>query len=403
MKAEHGPAPIVRADVVVIGGGSTGTSVAFQLARRFRDESGRRRVLLVERDTVGAGPTSKSIGIIRLHYSFEPLVAMAHRSLELFSTFEQLTGSTADFARIGFLLLVSEPQMATLRDNVALQRRLGIRAEVLTADDVAALDPRLATDDVAGAAWEPDSGFADGYATAAGFASAARRDGADVWETTAVSGIDVRGGAVRGVTTSRGYVETSAVLVAAGPWSPPLLAPVGVDVPIVAAREQVVQLAPPPDFGQLRFVVEDLIQGLFSRPEAGGTVLAGVLEEEAEEIVSADAYRRRVDFDYVERVGSMWARRFPQAAQADVRGGYASLYDVTPDWQPMLGPVEGIDGLFIAAGFSGHGFKLSPALGEVLAAQILGEQPPIDVSMFRLSRFAEGRLLRGHHAQGILG
>jgi glycine/D-amino acid oxidase-like deaminating enzyme len=213
----------------------------------------------------------------------------------------------------------------------------------------------------------------------------------------------VSGGRVRGVATSRGRVEAASVLVAAGPWTPPLLAPLGIDVPIVSARQQVVQLAPPPAFGPLRFVVEDLIQGLFARPEAGGTVLAGVLEEDAGDLVSPDVFRRGVDFDYVEHVGRMWGRRFPEAAQSDVRGGYASLYDVTPDWQPVLGAVDGIEGLFIAAGFSGHGFKLSPALGEVLAALIIGEQPAVDVSAFRLSRFAEGRLLRGHHAQGILG
>jgi sarcosine oxidase subunit beta len=394
---------MTTADVVVIGGGSTGSSVAFQLARRLHGGSGPGRVLLIERDTVGAGPTSKSIGIIRLHYSYEPLVRMAQRSLTLFSDFEQLTGGTADFARIGFLLLVSEPQMPALRENISLQHRLGVRSEILSAGAVSELDPRLAVDDVGGAAWEPDSGFADGYATATSFATAARHHGAEIWEGTAVTAIEVSGGRVQALATSRGRVETPTVLVAAGPWTPALLSPLGIDVPIVSARQQVVQLVPPADFGQLRFVVEDLIQGLFARPEAGGTVLAGVLEEDASEIVPPDVFRRRVDFAYIEQVGRMWGRRFPQAAGADVRGGYASLYDVTPDWQPVLGAAGGIDGLFIAAGFSGHGFKLSPALGEVLAAVILGEQPLIDVSPFGLSRFAEGRLLRGHHAQGILG
>ncbi|MGH2348242.1 MAG: NAD(P)/FAD-dependent oxidoreductase [bacterium] len=395
---------MTTADVTVIGGGSTGSSVAFQLARRLHGGPGSGgRVLLIERDTVGAGPTSKSIGIIRLHYSYEPLVRMAQRSLTLFSDFEQLTGGTADFARIGFLLLVSEAQMPTLRENISLQHRLGVRSEVLSAGAVSDLDSRIAVDDAGGAAWEPESGFADGYATATSFAAAARRHGAEVWEATAVTAINVAGGRVQSVTTSRGRVETASVLVAAGPWTPPLLSPLGIDVPIVSARQQVVQLAPPPSFGQMRCVVEDLIQGLFARPEAGGTVLAGVLEEDAGDLVSPDVFRRKVDFDYVEHVGRMWGRRFPQAAHADVRGGYASLYDVTPDWQPILGAVDGIDGLFVAAGFSGHGFKLSPALGEVLAALIVGEVPPIDVSAFALPRFAEGRLLRGHHAQGILG
>ncbi len=386
------------ADVVVLGGGSTGTSVAFQLARRQYG-----KVVLVERDTVGAGPTAKSIGIVRLHYSYEPLVRLAARSLELFGQFEELTGAVADFIRCGFLLLAAEREMAGLRANVALQHRLGIRSFELTLREIADLDPRMNLDGVAGAAWEPESGFADGYATAAGFAAAARRAGAEIWETAPVQRIVVEGGLVRSVQTARGEISTPAVLVACGPWTPELLRPLGVDVPIRSSRQQVVQLAPPPSFGPLRIIIEDMAQGFYVRPEAGGTVLAGVLEEEAEQLVEPDAFNQGVDFDFVERTGRGWAHRYPGAKDAEFRHGYASLYDVTPDWQPVLGAVEGVRGLFIAAGFSGHGFKLSPALGEVLAALITGEPPPIDVSMFHLSRFAEGRLIRGRHAQGILG
>jgi glycine/D-amino acid oxidase-like deaminating enzyme len=258
-------------------------------------------------------------------------------------------------------------------------------------------------DGVAGAAWEPESGFADGYATAAGFAAAARRAGAEVWEGAATQRIVVEGGRVRGVQTSRGEVSTSTVLVACGPWTPDLLRPLGIEVPIQSSRQQVVQLAPPPAFGPLRVIIEDMAQGFYVRPEAGDTVLAGVLEEEAEQLVSADAFNQGVDFDFVERVGQAWAHRYPTASDAQFRQGYASLYDITPDWQPVMGAVDGMGGLLVAAGFSGHGFKLSPALGEVLAALIAGEAPPIDVSMFRLSRFADGHLIRGRHAQGILG
>ena len=386
------------ADVVVLGGGSTGTSAAFQLARRRYG-----KVMLVERDSVGAGPTAKSIGIIRLHYSHEPLIRLAARSLELFEGFEGLTGATADFTRCGFLLLAPEREMGVLRANVELQHRFGIGSSVLTPPEIAALDPRMTLDDVAGAAWEPESGFADGYATAAGFAAAARREGAEIWEKTAVQRLIVDGGRVRAVQTARGEISTPAVLAACGPWTPALLQPLGVIVPIQSSRQQVVQLAPPPGFGALGVVIEDLAQGFYVRPEAGNTVLAGVLEEEAEQIVSPDAFDRGVDLDFVERVGQMWARRYPGAQDAEVRRGYASLYDITPDWQPVLGAVDGIGGLYIAAGFSGHGFKLSPGLGEVLAAIIAGETAGIDVSMFRLSRFAEGHPIRGRHAQGILG
>ncbi len=386
------------ADVVVLGGGSTGTSVAFQLTRRRYG-----KIVLVERETVGAGPTAKTIGIIRLHYSYEPLVRLAARSLELFGQFEDLTGAVADFTRCGFLLLAAEAEMAGLRANVDLQHRLGIRSFVLAPKDIAGLDPRMSLDGVAGAAWEPESGFADGYATAAGFAAAARRAGAEVWETAPAQRVVVEGGLVRGVQTARGEISTPTVLVACGPWTPELLRPLGVEVPIQSSRQQVVQLAPPASFGRLRIIIEDMAQGFYVRPEAGDTVLAGVLEEEAEQIVSADAFNQGVDFDFVERTGRAWAHRYPSASEAQFRRGYASLYDITPDWQPVLGAVDGIQGLYIAAGFSGHGFKLSPALGEVLAALIAGEVSPIDVSMFRLSRFADGHLIRGRHAQGILG
>ena len=389
---------MVTADVVIIGAGSTGTSTAFQLARR---KSG--KIILVERDTIGAGPTSKSIGIIRLHYSYEPLIRMASRSLELFSRFEELTGGVSDFTRVGFLLLASQGQMPSLKTNVELQRALAVRTSVLTPEEIAKLDPRMNLEGIGGAAYEPDSGYADGYATATSFAAAARRMGVEVWEMTSVERIAVEGNCVRAVQTSRQTIETPTVLVAAGPWTPTLLAPLGIAVPIQSSRQQVVQLEPPATFGRLEIVIEDLIQGFYVRPEAGGTVLAGVLEEEAEEIVQPEAFNHGVDFDFVDRVGRMWAHRYPGAANAQVRRGYASLYDVTPDWQPVLGSVDQIAGLYVAAGFSGHGFKLSPALGEVLTAVVSGEPPPVDIGMFHLSRFDTGALRRGRHPQGILG
>jgi len=389
---------VASADVVIIGGGCTGTSVAFQLVQR-----GAGKVILVERGSVGSGPTAKSIGIIRLHYSYEPLIKLAVRSLELFTHFAELTGGVADFAQAGFLLLASAAQLPLLQENVALQRALGVRTSVLGAQEITAFEPHLRTDDIAGAAYEPDSGYADGYATSASFAAAARRGGAEIWEGIRTDRILVTAGRVRGVETSRGVIEAPTVLAAAGPWTPALFSPLGIDLPIKASRQQVVQLAPPEHIGSITTVCEDMIQGFYGRPEAGGTVLTGVLEDEPEQIVPPDEFNHGVDFDFVERVGRLWQHRYPALGAAQVRGGYASLYDVTPDWQPVLGAVDGVTGLYVAAGFSGHGFKLSPALGEVLADLVCGKVPSIDVGMFQFSRFATGHLIRGHHEQGILG
>jgi sarcosine oxidase subunit beta len=201
-------------DVIVIGGGCTGASTAFQLARRGR------RVVLVERDTVGSGPTARSIGITRLHYSHEPLIRLAIRSLRMFTAFEELTGGTADFVRTAFLLLAAPAQMDALRANVRLQRAAGADAVVLSSEEVHRLDPRMNTQDAGGAAYEAESGVADGYTTTASFAAAARRYGAEIREATEALEILVEGGRVQGVRTSRGVVEAPVVLVAAGPWTP---------------------------------------------------------------------------------------------------------------------------------------------------------------------------------------
>ena len=388
----------MRADVVVVGGGCVGTSAAFYLGRL-----GAGRVVLAERRRVGSGPTAHTVGIVRLHYSHEPLVELARRSLERFARFEELTGCRADFTPAGFLLLAPAEELEGLRVNVELQQQLGVKAELLTPEEVARLDPRLDLQGVAGAAYEPEAGYADGYATATGFAAAARTLGVEVWEDTAVQAVEVAGGRVQGVHTSRGRVDCPRVLVAAGVWTAELLRPLGVEFPVVASRQQVVQLAPPAAFGRLELILEDLSLGLYARPEAGGTVLAGVLEEVPEEVVDPDRYRTAVDWTFVERVGTLWSRRFPGAAQAEFRGGYASIYDVTPDWQPALGPVDDVEGLFVAAGFSGHGVKLSPALGEELARWLCGQVPTVDLERFSLRRFREGKLLRGRHGRGLLG
>lgn len=389
---------VPSAEVVIIGGGVMGASAALQLARRRVG-----RIILVERDTVGAGPTARSIGIIRLHYSYEPLIRLAVRGLQIFASFETLTGATADFTRTGFLLLATPQQLPAVEDNVMLQRDLGVRTEMLSPQDLARLDPRMNLEDVGGAAYEPESGYADGYATTAALATAARRLGTEIWEGTRAERLVTSGGRVAGVQTSRGVIEAPSVLIAAGPWTPSLLATAGPTAPIQAARQQVVHLEPPSGFGRMAVVIEDMAQGFYARPESRAGVLAGVLEEDAEQIVPPDDFSSGVDFDFVGRVARLWAHRYPAAADAAVRGGYASVYDITPDWQPVLGAVEGVEGLFIAAGFSGHGFKLAPALGECLAALLTGERPEIDISGFALSRFAQGRLIRGRHAQGILG
>lgn len=387
------------ADVIVVGGGCHGASAAFWLAARHR-----RRVVLLERHTVGSGPTGRSSGIVRQHYSYEPLVRLAHRGHQIFASFEAVVGGTADFLRTGFLMLVPPGQEAILEANVALQQRLGVNTSVLDREAIARLDGRLRTDDVGAGAYEPDSGYADGHATATAFAAAARRHGAEVREGTPVLRVLVEGARVVGVQTPSGPMTAGAVLLAAGPWSCGLLGPLGVDLPIRATRHQVVLLEAPEGVAPLGLVLADVGLGIYTRPDVGGQFLIGSVEEGPEEEVSPDAFNEGTDFAFIERVSGRLVHRLPAFAGVSVKGGYASLYDVTPDWQPVLGAVPGLSGLYVAAGFSGHGFKLSPAVGETMAALVAeGRFDPVDLTLFRPSRFAEGALIHSPYAHGIVG
>jgi len=386
-------------DVVVVGGGCTGASTAFWLASRYH-----LRVALLERRQIGSGPTGQSSGIVRMHYSYAPLVQLALRSLRVFERFDEAVGGTADFRKTGFLILAPPAQRATLEANVRLQQRLGVATSLLSPQEVATLDDRLRVDDIGAGAYEPGSGYADGHATATGFAAAAKRHGAIVQEATPAERILMDGGRLVGVQTRHGRIAAGAALVAAGPWTPSLLAPLGVDVPIRATRHQVVVLETPEGTAPLAPVLVDLATSLYTRPDVARQFLMGSIEERPEEEVAPDTYNEAADFAFVERMSARLAHRIPAFSSVAVRRGYASLYDVTPDWQPILGAVPQVPGLFVAAGFSGHGFKLSPAIGEALAGLIAtGRVGEVDLSAFRLSRFAEGALIHSPYEHGIVG
>jgi glycine/D-amino acid oxidase-like deaminating enzyme len=386
-------------DVVVVGAGCTGASAAFWLSARYH-----LNVVLLDRRPVGTGPTGRTSGIIRMHYSYDPLIRLALRSRDVFARFDEVVGGTADFQKTGFLLLAPVGQEATLAANVRLQQNLGVDTRLLDRSAIRDLEPRLHLDDVGGGAYEPDSGYADGYATAAAFAAAARSHGAAVREDAPVLRLLGSDRRVTGVETPSGRIDAGAVLLAAGPWTPGLLAPLGVTLPIRTTRHQVVLLEAPDGTPPLEPILVDLGTGLYTRPDVRHHFLMGSVEESPEEEVSPDSFNEGADFDFVESMSRRLEHRIPAFSGVAIGNGYASLYDVTPDWQPILGPLPGVEGLFVAAGFSGHGFKLSPAVGEALAGLITtGRFEPINLHPFRPSRFAEGDLIHSPYAHGIVG
>jgi glycine/D-amino acid oxidase-like deaminating enzyme len=382
------------ADVVIVGGGIEGTAAAWELARR-----GTTDVVVCERQSIGSGGTGKSSGVVRCHYGVPSLAAMAWKGLQLFEQATDVFGDDLGFTQTGYVVGVGEPNVAALRANLATQRALGVPAEEVSRDEVARLWPAAALDDFAAFGWEPRGGYGDAYRTAQAFAAAARHAGVRVRQGTPVTGLLIDAAGVRGVRLASGQeIASRTVVVAAGPWSAALLAPLGIELPVRAVREQIVLVAPGADVRGAP-VFSDLVSLQYVRSERSGELLVGNSDLSSPEPADPDDYRDRADPDFVEAAVERVGHRFPGLPDAAVTSTYAGCYDVTPDFNPVIGPA-GIDGLLVAAGFSGHGFKISPAVGELVADLVLdgrSRDPAVPERDFRLSRFAEGELLTSPH------
>lgn len=374
------------ADVVIIGAGVMGTSTAFQLVQR-----GVRRVIVLEKNTVAAGSSGKSSALVRMHYTFLPEARLALASLPWFQEWPERVGGRCGFTRTGFVRLVEPDKTHLLRHNVARLQQIGVNTHLISADDLRQLDPTVATEGIEVAAYEPDSGYADGYSTAMAFMDAARRGGATLQQGITVTDFLVQGDTVHGVATDRGTISAPVVISTAGPWSGPLLRRIGVDLPLVPSRHQIMIMERPADLSPPPVYIAG--GSLYYRPDATGLTLVGF--GPGEDHVDPDHYRNAVD-EAIQLQGSEHlAQRVPGMQQAGMRRGYAGCYTVTPDGKLIVDRAPGINGLFIGAGFSGTGFKISPAVGIALAELAIGApSPTIDITPFTATRFAEGRMLR---------
>jgi len=375
------------APVVVVGGGVMGASTLFHLTR-----VGVRRPVLLESDRLGAGGTGRSLAILRMHYSNEVIARMAHVSHRVISSFEKEVGAPSGFVQTGYCLLVGPGQEDALRRNVALGQSVGVDTEALAPDAArSVLPPGFDLDGIAAVAYEPESGYADSSAVTFGFVAAAKAAGAVVRLGVRVTGIRVVRGQVAGVDTSDGPIETGTVVLAAGAGTPELLASVGRSLPIGFVRHQIVRLHRPLDRLPTHPTIGDVANGLSFRPDRGDVTLVGIREDPS----GRDGWRQAVDGDVAEEALRATAARMPAMADAGWDGGWAGLFDVTPDWHPVIDRVSGVAGLVCGVGFSGHGFKLSPAVGQALAElAVHGEARTIDMTPLRFTRFDEGDLLR---------
>ena len=384
-------------DILIIGGGCTGTSTAMHLARR---KAG--RVMLVEKHGIAMGATGKSSAIVRTHYTHEAPARMALAALRIFERFGEIVGGDSGFRRTGFLALIGPRDVDAIRSNVEMHRSVGINAEVLLPDGIRALEPRMNVEGVGAAAWEPESGYADPHGTAVAFAEAARRAGATLKIGATVRRLVFSGGRVRGVETNDGVIEAGTVIVAAGFRAKELLAPLGFDAPIKPVRHNMAIVQRAADFGKPHPIVSDRVSGSYYRPEGDALTLVGTTAADEGHVDPEVEVERPADHGELLTLAERFHHRFLAQGDATLNGGFTGVYDCTPDLQPMLGPLPGIDGLIVAAGFSGHGFKLSPVIGQMLAEQVLdGRASLVDISLFSPTRFATGRLIGAHAAYTV--
>jgi glycine/D-amino acid oxidase-like deaminating enzyme len=374
------------ADVVIVGGGCMGASTAYHLAQRGV------QVLLLERDPfLGMGSTGRNAGGVRYQFSTQVNIRLSLYSLDVIAHFEELFGLSADYRPLGYVFLLTSPQeVATFKANVELQHRTGVPwVRYLEPDELARLLPRVNLAGVLGGTFCPRDGLADPNSVTQGFAKAAVQHGARIETETTVTGIKVEDERVAAVKTNRGTVATRAVVNCAGPWAASIGRMAGLEIPVLPLRRQFFVTDALPALPRDHPFTIEFATSLYFHPEGAG-VLVGMsnANEKPGETYAID---EEFHLSTLERA----CYRLPLLEQARVARQLAGLYEMTPDAHPILAHTRAVRGLYIAAGFSGHGFQHSPAAGKVMSEIVLdGAAQTIDVSMLDLERFAEGRLIQ---------
>ena len=370
-------------EVLIIGGGVVGCSIAYHLARR-----GLRDVTVLEQAAVGSGSSGKAVGGIRLQFSTPVCVRLSLLSLAAFERFQAEMGMDPGLEQCGYLLVTARPdEMAAFERNVAMQRGLGVDVRTVTPDEIARIHPWLRVDDLVGGTFCPTDGVAGPAEVTAAFARRARELGTRVLEGCRVTGIRVRDGRVLEVETSGEAVAPGALVVAAGAWSGLIGELLGVDLPVRPLKREVFVSEALPDHPPGTPMVIEPDRAWYCRREGPGVLMAGGLGP-------GTSFDTQVDWGNLVHSAELALRRMPRLTDAAFTRAWAGSLDMTPDGNAIMGPIPGLQRAYVAAGFSGHGFMHSPATGQVMAELILdGEARSVDIAPLSVERFARGEWL----------
>jgi sarcosine oxidase, subunit beta len=376
------------AEVVIVGGGIIGSSIAYHLTA-----AGCRNVLVIERESSqGKGSTGKSMGGVRAQFATPVNIQMSLYSIPFYAAFDDTLGYPCGYRPQGYLFMATrEAHMNYLRANLERQIALGLKtARMVSADEIRSMYPLLRGDDILGGSFCSTDGFVDPYSTMNGFMSWAADHGARIWKHTTVTGINTYHGAIVGVETTRGRVETHAVVNCAGAWAAEIAKMVGVDLPVEPLRRMLVPTEPFDKFPHTASMIIDMTNGFHFRPESLGFLLAWNDPEET------PGFKTDFEPSFIEKILTRAADRVPVFEELAVnpKRAWAGLYEMTPDHHCILGPVDEVLGFFLANGFSGHGVMHSPATGKILADLILtGSTSVTNAELVNLKRFKTGKLL----------
>ncbi|MEO0852143.1 MAG: FAD-dependent oxidoreductase [Cyanobacteria bacterium J06648_11] len=372
------------ADVVIIGGGILGTCIALHAAR---DTDA--RVVLLEQNYLGSGPTGRSLAVISQHYTNAALVTLARESLDIFQSFGDRYGGECGFVETGLVVLVGRDRDAELRDAVAMQQDCLADVDLCGHEHLRDLDDRLFLDDVAIASYQARAGYADPLQTMYVLRRAAEAAGVTICEGIRATEVLTSESAVTGVKTSAGTVDTSVVVDAAGPWAKAIADSVGIALPLIACRQIMAVLARSPQFGPPHVIVNDFIAGTSFRASGHLTYVGWFDRSQIDDPIDPDNYDESLPGDRLNDLAAAWQHRYPLGVATTARwGGWSGAYDVTPDWMPICDRL-GAEGFYVCCGTSGHGFKFGPLFGQLMARWIeTGKRPRPELEAFRGDRFA---------------
>ena len=372
-------------EAVIIGGGIVGASTAFHLVRK-----GCTRIAVLEKDRVGSGSTGRSSGVIRQFYTHPTLVEMARTGLEYYARFAEITGSPSDFTKTGFILGGNESNAETIRKGYAIQRELGIRSQIVSPDEMVRRHPFLRATDLTTGLFEEEAGYADAHASCLGFMRYARDHGAVIMQGTEVTGIETDADGVCAVRTNRGTIATRTVINCGGPWARNIGRMVGIDLPIRTSRHHVVGVSLPEPQPDPFPIFSDPIRSVYIRPEGKRLALLGSNHpDDARDAVHPDRFADDADPEKAADIRQRSSIPLPFLRSGEMAGLWSGMYAVTPDGFPILEKSANVKGYFAACGLSGHGFKLAPAIGRMMASLVTESAPDPRVRLFRLARFRE--------------